>query len=54
MTPEELNAELTKIAKKYLGLKTLKTQNADGLDFKEQAVWQIKDALEAAYKLGAQ
>lgn len=46
------NSELEQIAKKYLGIKTLKTQNRDSEDFHDLAVWNIKSALRAAYKLG--
>lgn len=42
---------LTQIAKEHLDLDTLKTSCSDA-DFKEQAVWCIYDALEAAYKAG--
>lgn len=43
---------LEQIARDILDLETLDTRKSDGLDFKEQAVWQIKAALEAAYNLG--
>ena len=42
---------INKIADKVLHI-TLETRNSDDLDFSEQAVWQIKDALEAAYRAG--
>ncbi len=45
-------SQLENIAKKYLGIKTLKTQKSDSLDFHEVAVWQVKSALKAAYKEG--
>ena len=48
--PEEL---LEEIARNHLGIQNLKTQNSDGLDFHDVAVWAIKSALEEAYKLGA-
>lgn len=41
-----------KIAKEFLHLETLETRNSDSLDFKEQSVWGIKSALEAAYEAG--
>lgn len=44
--------ELNKIAKEVLGLSTLEARNSDSLDFKEQAVWNIKEALERAYEAG--
>jgi hypothetical protein len=48
-----LNDEIAEeIAKKYLGLDTLETQHRDNLDFKEQAIWNIKKALKAAIESG--
>lgn len=44
--------ELDQIAKTILSLETLTTRNSDSLDFHELAVWQIKEALESAYKAG--
>lgn len=44
---------INKIAKNTLHLDTLKTHNSDRLDFPEHvAVWQMKEALEAAYEAG--
>lgn len=43
---------LLKIAQRHLGLPTLEARKSDRLDFKEQSVWSIKDALEAAYEAG--
>lgn len=43
---------IIEIAKKVLGLETTETRNSDSLDFHDLAVWQIKKALEAAYKAG--
>ena len=43
---------LEKIAQDILYLETLETRMADCDDFKELAVWNIKAALEAAYKAG--
>jgi hypothetical protein len=40
------------IAKNILGLETLQTRNSDSLDFKEMSVWQVKEALEAAFLAG--
>lgn len=48
----DLDKEISKIAKEFLDLNTLETQHADLLDFSDQAVWNIKAALEAAYKAG--
>lgn len=47
-----MNDKLLEIAQTILNLETLKTRNSDHLDFKEQAVWNIKEALEQAYKAG--
>ena len=47
-----MNAQIEKIAAKILGLETLKNRGSDSLDFSDQSVWQIKEALEAAYKAG--
>ena len=43
---------LLEIAKKHLFLETLETRFSDSLDFRDQGVWSIKAALEAAYKAG--
>ncbi len=40
------------IARKELGIKTLEARNMDSLDFHEVGVWQVRDALEAAYCAG--
>ena len=45
---------LTAIAENHLSLQTLATRDGDDMDFREQAVWCIKAALEAAYEAGAQ
>lgn len=42
----------TLIAQKHLRIETLETRNSDGLDFHDVAVWNIKDALEAAFEAG--
>jgi len=44
---------LERIAKEHLFLDTLETRRCSD-DFKEQAVWSIRAALEAAYKAGAE
>ena len=38
------------IAKQHLGLSTLETRRSDSLDFRDLAVWQLRAALEAAYR----
>jgi len=41
------------IARLHLDLETLDTRQADSLDFHELGVWQLRAALEAAYRAGA-
>jgi hypothetical protein len=42
------------IARKYLsGIATLKVRNRDSFDFHDCAVWCVREALAAAYQLGA-
>ena len=43
-----------KIAREILDLETLETRRMDSLDFHELAVWEIREALEAAYNAGRQ
>ena len=52
MTTKPMKKELENIAQTTLGLDTLTTRNSDELDFNELSVWQVKNALEAAYKAG--
>ncbi len=51
---KKMNATVNRIAKEILNFDTLETRNSDSLDFKETAVWCVKEALEAAYKAGQQ
>ena len=46
------DARLAEIARTTLGLETLETRRSDSLDFHDLAVWQIKQALQAAYDAG--
>lgn len=46
-----MSPELLAIARR-LGFDTLETRNSDRLDFREVAVWQIREALLAAYEAG--
>lgn len=50
------NAKMDKVVKQiaaeFLNFETLETRSSDSLDFKDVAVWSVKDALEAAYKAG--
>ncbi|MFY2006987.1 DUF6900 domain-containing protein [Achromobacter xylosoxidans] len=48
---EAAQLELLRIAREHLFLETLETRKS-GLDFREQAVWCIRDALQAAYLAG--
>ncbi|MEP1521998.1 hypothetical protein [Ascidiaceihabitans sp.] len=43
---------LEAIARKTLHLETLTTRNSDSLDFSDQPVWSIEQALMDAYKAG--
>lgn len=46
--PDEI---VKQIAKEYFNI-SLENQNRDGSDFKEIAVWVLKDALNAAFLAG--
>lgn len=48
-----MQRDIEEIATRVLGVETLETRNSDGLDFYEMAVWQIKEALEEAYRRGS-
>lgn len=43
---------IERIAREILDLQTLQTRRMDSLDFKEQSVWSIAKALDAAYEAG--
>ena len=47
-----MNKEIAEIASKILDLETLETRLSDEKDFSDQAIWNIKEALEAAYEAG--
>ena len=47
------DALLTQIAKKHCRVETLEERHSDDLDFHELGVWDLKEALEAAFKAGA-
>jgi hypothetical protein len=49
----KLDALFTQISGKHFQTETLETRRMDRLDFHEVAVWEIRAALEAAYKAGA-
>lgn len=44
--------QIAQIAARVFGVSTLETRNRDCFDFYDVAVWQIKEALEAAYRAG--
>jgi hypothetical protein len=48
-----MNEVIQRLARR-LGFVTLETRRSDSLDFHDVAVWQIKEALEAAYEAGFQ
>lgn len=50
--PMSKDALFTLIAQQHLNVETLVTRKADSLDFHDVAVWNVKDALEAAYEAG--
>jgi hypothetical protein len=43
---------LAQIARQHLGIRNLKAQNSDSLDFHEVSVWGVEAALKAAFKAG--
>ena len=54
MDAKTLERLLNQIAAEHLHIDTLATRNSDRLDFHDTAVWCIRDALEAAFKAGAE
>lgn len=52
-TNKKARVAAERIARDVLGLETLDTRKMDSLDFKEQAIWSIKQALLDAYAAGA-
>jgi hypothetical protein len=47
-----LDPLLTRIAREELLIETLETRFSDRLDFHDLAVWQLREALKAAYEAG--
>jgi len=43
---------IAEIARRILRIETIETRNSDALDFHDLAVWNIREALEAAYEAG--
>ncbi|MFM2007579.1 MAG: hypothetical protein RLZZ09_3234 [Pseudomonadota bacterium] len=54
MNAKQLNTLLSQIAQKHLRVETLETRHSDSLDFHDVAVWQIEEALQAAFEAGRQ
>lgn len=46
------DSEILVIVRKYLGLKSLRMKGSDSIDIKQIPVWDLKDALIAAYNAG--
>ena len=49
-----LSDPLTRIAQQHLGVETLQRRDSDDADFHALAVWNVRAALEAAYRAGLQ
>ena len=54
MNAKQRHNLLTQIAQQHLKVETLETRHSDSLDFHEVAIWQIQEALEAAFEAGRQ
>ena len=48
----DLDQLFTQIASQHLDIPTLETRRSDSLDFHDVAVWQVREALQAAYLAG--
>ena len=51
LTVQEEQA-IAEIARRCLGIKTLETRRSDAADFHSVAVWNVREALIAAYEAG--
>ena len=51
---KQIDTILNVIAQKHLKIETLETRKSDSFDFHDLAVWCLRDALEAAFKAGAE
>jgi hypothetical protein len=47
-----MHQALSAIARNVLDVPTLECRNSDSLDFHELSVWQLREALEKAYRAG--
>lgn len=52
MNAADRNGILLTIARRILRLETLEARRSDRLDFHDLAVWQVREALEAAFDAG--
>ena len=50
--PADILSTLEDVAKEFLDIDTLKTQNSDEKDFHDVSVWSLAMALYQAYSLG--
>tara|TARA_R110002110_G_scaffold196181_7_gene405978 strand:- start:211 stop:372 length:162 start_codon:yes stop_codon:yes gene_type:complete len=46
------DSKLLDIVRKHLGLTTLRIKGNDNIDIKQIPIWDLKDALVAAYNAG--
>jgi hypothetical protein len=51
---ESREQAVARIALECVGLKTLKRRGRDALNFQDLAIWNIRDALQAAWDAGAE
>ncbi len=49
---KRMDTAVAEIGTTILHLETVETRMGDSLDFSDQAVWDLKQALEEAYKAG--
>ena len=52
MDKAERETALLDIARRLLGVNSFEPRHSDDLDFYDHSVWQIREALEAAYDAG--
>ncbi len=50
--PQRHRKTIEQIAKDILDLETLETRKSDRLDFHDLAVWEVREALERAFRAG--
>lgn len=47
-----VDKDLTSVARRLLNIPTLEARRSDRLDFHEVSVWQLRDALRLAHRMG--